>query len=243
MAEATETTAPGDGRVSLKDMSQKQLAEWFGVDNVHNGSHFMSPADNEEYQKLCGTDLRTAIRFLRDKWGEYADRDFIQRFVLVHWAGSSGIGLKNLEELLGKSRHEVEISTQAYRDAQSLVDNPRWKKAKFGVLVDGRVNLASNYDIQTNQWSGLQADDVVKRRKYTEWANRLMTSEANCISPYEFAVDHWKAAGIVVDPDVPDIEKVTALAKKHGLPVIDTQKNDLFAKQATEALPIQKTAG
>lgn len=218
----------------LRDMSREQLSEYFDSGNIHNGSHFMSSIDNEKYQELCETDLKEGIRFLREKWSEYADRDFIQGFALIHWVGNSEDGISNLEQLLGDSRHEVEISTQGYQDDKSLVDNPRWLKAKFGVLVDGRVNLASNEDIQTNQWHGLQEDDVVKRRKYTEWANRLMTNEENCVSPYEFTVDNWKATGIVIDPDTPDIEKVIALAKEHGLPVIDTQNNDLFVKQTED---------
>lgn len=229
-ANAAETT--GVDTVSLKDMSQEQLSEYFDSGNIHNGSHFMSSADNERYQELCETDLKEAVRFLREKWSEYADHEYIQSFALVHWVGNSESGVSDLEQLLGDSRHEVEISTQGYRDDKSLVDNPRWLKAKFGVLVDGRVNLASNADIQTNQWHGLQEDDDVKRRKYTEWANRLMTNEENCVSPYEFAVDNWKATGIVIDPDTPDIDKVVALAKEHGLPVIDTRDNDLFAKQS-----------
>ena len=234
-AKAGEITGADSETVTLKDMTQEQLSVWFDGDNIHNASHFMSPADNDRYQELCGTDLKEAIRFLRDKWGEYADRDFIQSFALVHWVGNSESGLSNLEQMLDNSRHEVEISTQAYRDEKTLKDNPRWLRAKFGVLVDGRVNLASNADIQTNQWHGLMKDDTIKRRKYTEWANRLMTNDANCVSPYEFAVDNWKVVGIMIDPDTPDIEKVVALAKKYGLPVIDTRNNDLFTKQTTVA--------
>ncbi len=217
-------------KISLVGMTEEQLSEWFDSKNIHNGSHFMSLADNERYQELCETDLKGAIRFLRDKWGEYVDRDYIQSFALVHWVSNSEDGLSNLEELLGDSRHEVEVSTQAYRDDKSLIDNPRWLKAKFGVLIDGQVTLASNADIQTNQWHNLKEDDAVKRRKYTEWANRLMTDESNCVTPYEFAVGDWKAAGIVLDPDTPDINKVIALAQKHGLQIIDTRDNNLFAE-------------
>lgn len=109
--------------------------------------------------------------------------------------------MSELEQLLGENRHEAEISTQGYHDDQSLKDKPRWAKAKFGVLINGSVTLASNGDIQTNQWHDIQDGDAVKRRKYTEWANRLMTSEDNCISPYEFVVDEWKAVAIVIEPD------------------------------------------
>lgn len=226
---------PDTKEVSLKDMTQEQLSEWFDSGNIHNGTHFLSPTDNDRFQELCKTDLKEAIRFLREKWGEYVDRDFIQSFALIHWVANSESGLSNLEKMLGNSRHEVEISTQAYPDEKSLKDNPRWLHAKFGVLVDGRVNLASNADIQTNQWHGLLKDDIVKRRKYTEWANRLITNKTNCVSPYEFVVDDWKVVGIVIDPDTPGIESVIALAKKYGIPVIDTQNSDLFTKQTTVA--------
>ena len=215
-------------QVNLTEMTEDQLSEWFNPNNIHNGSHFMSPEDNARFQQRCDSDLKEGIRFLRERWGEYADREFIESFALVHWVGNSENGLDNLERLLGDSRHEVEISTQGYRDAEALIGNTRWLNAKFGVLVDGRVNLASNADIQTNQWHGLMPDDDVKRRKYTEWANRLMTNETNCISPYEFAVDNWKASAIVVDPDTPNMDLVVAMAKKYGLSVVDTSNNTLF---------------
>jgi hypothetical protein len=194
----------------------------------------MSETDNETYQALCETNLKEAIVFLRNKWDEYVDRKFIQSFALVHWVSNSERGLRDLGTLVGDSRHEVEISTQAYNNTQSLQENTRWLKAKFGVLIDGRVTLASNQDIQTNQWHGLAEDDAVKRRKYTEWANRLMTSAANCTSPYEFVVGEWKAAGIVVDPDASDLDDIIALAKAHNLPIIDTGHNNLFPEQSAK---------
>jgi hypothetical protein len=215
-------------KVSLTDMTPEQLTAWLGAENIHNGSHFMSPEDNQKYQELCQTDLKEAIKFLREMWEVYADHDFIKSFALVHWVGNSEDGLSGIERLVGSSRHEVEISTQGYQDNESLKNAPRWLRDKFGVLIDGNVTLASNEDIQTNQWHNLQEDDAVKRRKYTEWANRLMTNEQNCVSPYEFAVGDWKAAGVVVDPDTPDIDKVVAMATRYGLPVIDTRNNTLF---------------
>lgn len=212
-------------------MSDEQLLEWFDTKNIHNGLQFMSPADNDRFQALYQTDYKESLIFLRDKWGEYADREFIGRFELVHWVA----GLDKMEKLISAGRHETDISTQAYLDIKSLMENPRWCRAKFGVLIDGQVTLASNADIQTNQWSNLQPDDDVRRRKYTDWANRLMTNESNCVSPYEFTVGDWKATGIVVDADTPDIEKVIAIANKYGLPIIYTNNNNLFTESTAEA--------
>lgn len=65
---------------------------------------------------------------------------------------------------------KIEIFTQAYNDSEKLKTNKRWLDAKVGLLIDGTVNLASNTDIQTNQWHGIlvEEDDDRKRRKYTE---------------------------------------------------------------------------
>ena len=65
---------------------------------------------------------------------------------------------------------KIEIFTQAYNDSVKLKTNKRWLDAKVGLLIDGTVNLASNTDIQTNQWHGIlvEEDDDRKRRKYTE---------------------------------------------------------------------------
>lgn len=218
--------------VSLKHLTPEQQREWLGPQNIHNGAHFMSAADNEAYQALCSSDLKEAIRFLRIKWAEYADHEFLQSFVLVHWVGDSEDGITKLEQMVQDGRPEVEISAQGYRDSTSLADNPRWLRASFGVVVSGRINLASNADIQTNQWHGLLPDDDTKRRKYTEWANRLMTNEDNCLSPYEFAVDEWHAIGIIANPDSIARERLAAIAESQALPLIDSQQNNLFEPQS-----------
>ena len=225
---ARSASAEVTSTVSLVDMDPEQLDAWFDADNIHNGSHFMSSADNDKYQELCAVDMKQAVMFLRDTWGQYADQEFLQSFALVHWVGSAEGGLEDLQELLGDSRHAVEISTQGYRDEVSLRDEERWLDARFGVLVDGQINLASNADIQTNQWLNVRLQDADVRPKYTEWANRLMTSESNCVSPYEFVIGNWHAIGIVVDPNSAYAHQAIALAKRYDLRVVDTQQNNLF---------------
>lgn len=223
-------TESSESKASLKNMTEQELTEWFGAGNIHNGSHFMNETENQEYQRLCESDLKTAIRFLREKWAEHADMDFINGFKRIHWVGSSEFGISKLEQLLSEGNPNVEIATQAYYDQEQLTDNKRWLKAKFGVLIDGNVTLASNEDIQSNQWHGTveQEGGPTKRVKYTEWANRLMTDESNYVQPYEFIVGDWRATALVIDPDTPDIDKILAVAQKHGLKVIDSQHNDLF---------------
>ncbi|MCW1948972.1 MAG: hypothetical protein KIH89_000780 [Candidatus Shapirobacteria bacterium] len=216
-------------RVLLRNLSKEQVSDWlFNIENTSNGSHFMSPDDNREYQRLHNTKMVDGIVFLRDKWSEYADHEFFKKFVLIHWVGQDEMGLDRMSKLLGNGRHQVEISTQAYSDSESLIKNRRWLKSKFGVLVSGQVTLASNEDIQTNQWHMLQPSDTIFRRKYTEYANRLMTDETNCISPYEFVVGDWVASGILVDPDSDQRDKIDLLAKQHGLSVMTTTDEDLF---------------
>lgn len=218
-------------KVNLANMSRDRLEAWlYDSKNYHNGSHFLSSADNRKYQDLCATRLDDAVIFLREKWNEYADHNFIQSFLLVHWVGNEGHGLDRISRLLGDSRHQVEISTQAYRDSESLMHNKRWLKSKFGVLISGQVTLASNADIQTNQWSMLQPSDSIIHRKYTDLASRLMTDETNCVSPYEFVVGDWVASGIIVDSDSEQRGEIDLLAKQYGLPVVGTQDENLFKK-------------
>lgn len=81
---STTETAHGD-TVSLIDMTEAERTEWMNGNNIHNGAQFMSPDDNRTYQELCETDLKQAIVFLRDKWSEYADHEFMQSFALIHW--------------------------------------------------------------------------------------------------------------------------------------------------------------
>lgn len=205
--------------------------DYLGLENSHNGSHFMTQEENVEYERLWRTNVKSAIKYLREKWAEHVDRDFIQSFRCVHWVSNNDM-IKHLEEMLGDGKHEKEISTQAYNNSEKLKTNKRWLDAKVGLLIDGTVNLASNADIQTNQWHGVvvEKDDDRKRRKYTEWANRLMTNEGNCVSPYEFVIGDWAAKAIVADPEAITPE-LRALAEKHGIPIIATDDEQLFNEQ------------
>ena len=198
--------------------------------NAHNGEHFMTEEENAEYQRLFNAGKKKeAVRFLRQKWGEHADQEFLQTFRCVHWVSPSKT-IEHLEEMLGNGKREKEISTQAYSDGEGLRTKTRWLDAKVGLLIDGPVTLASNDDIQTNQWHGVvvEPDDDVKRRKYTSWANRLMTSRENCVSPYEFVKGDWKPKAIIADPDAVTPE-LQAISEKYGIPIITTDDESLFA--------------
>ena len=198
--------------------------------NEHNGSHFMTQEENAEYERLWHTDMKAAIKYLREKWAEHVDREFIQSFRCVHWVSNSDM-LSQIEEMLGDGKHEKEISTQAYNDSKKLKTERRWLDAKVGLLIDGTVNLASNADIQTNQWHGVvvEEDDDRKRRKYTEWANRLMTNAENCVSPYEFVMGDWTVRAIVADADAITPE-LRALSEKYNTPIIATNSQSLFSQ-------------
>ena len=200
-------------------------------ENAHNGSHFMTPEENAEYERLWKTNMIAAVKYLRDKWAEHVDRDFIQGFKCVHWMPNSE-SLEHIDEMLGDGKHEKEISTQAYEDSGSLQTNRRWLDSKVGLLIDGTVNLASNQDIQTNQWHGviIEEDDNIKRRKYTEYANRLMTSRDNCVSPYEFIIGGWSAKAIVADPDAITPE-LRAISEKYNIPIITTDDKSIFEQK------------
>ena len=229
------------GVQSLADMADQYMqpdmipkpkidAEYLGDKNSHNGSQFMSTEENAEYDSLWHKDMKAAIKFLRDKWAEHVDRDFIQSFRCVHWV-SSYDAIDHIEEMLGDGKHEKEISTQAYGDSDSLKTEQRWLKAKVGLLIDGTVNLADNADLQTNQWHGvvIEPDDDRKRRKYTEYANRLITDRENCVTPYEFVIGDWGAKAIIADPDAITPE-LRAVSEKHNIPIITTDDKSLFEK-------------
>ena len=59
--------------------------EFLDPENAHNGSHFMTPEENVEYERLWKTNMIAAVKYLRDKWAEHVDRNFIQGFKCVHW--------------------------------------------------------------------------------------------------------------------------------------------------------------
>ena len=222
---------------SLRSESPKTVVDkeyLYASENKHNGSHFMTQEENAEYDQLCHNDLMAAIKYLREKWAEHVDRDFIQSFHCIHWVSNYDT-LNHIEEMLGEGKHEKEISTQAYSDSEKLKTEGRWLKAKVGLLIDGTVNLASNADIQTNQWHGIivEKDDDHKRRKYTEYANRLMTDKENCISPYEFVIGDWKAKAIVADSDAITPE-LTALGEKYNMPIISTDDESLFNREQNQ---------
>jgi hypothetical protein len=200
----------------------------YSRENKHNGSHFMTKEENAEYDKLCQTDLITAVKYLREKWAEHVDRDFIQNFRCIHWVSDYDT-FDHIEEMLRDGKHEKEISAQAYSDSEKLKNNERWLDAKVGLLIDGTVNLASNADIQTNQWHGIitEEDDDNKRRKYTEYANRLMTNEENCVSPYEFVIGDWTVKAIVADSDAITPELI-ALSEEYNTPIISTDDGFLL---------------
>ena len=199
-------------------------------ENWRNGSHFMSKEENAEYGRLCSADLRKAIKYLREKWAEHVDRDFVQSFRCIHWVSNYDT-IKHLEGMLDGGRHEEEISTQAYDSIEKLQNSGRWLDAKVGLLINGTVNLASNDDIQTKQWLGslIDEDDGRKRRRYTVYANRLLTNEKNCISPYEFVVGDWVVEAIVADSNAITPE-LSALSKKYNTPIITTDDKRLFGE-------------
>ncbi|MDO4746944.1 MAG: hypothetical protein Q4A70_01185 [Candidatus Saccharibacteria bacterium] len=227
---------PVDGNTNRKQSPKVIIDDdyLYKYENYHNGSHFMTLEENEEFERLWNVDQKAAVKYLREKWAEHADRDFIQSFRCIHWVSNSDM-VKQIEEMLGNGKHEKEISTQAYDTSERLKTAKRWLRSKVGILVDGEVNLASNEDIQTNQWHGVivEEDDNVKRRKYTENANRLMTSRDNCVSPYEFVVGDWTAKAIVADPDsiTPELVK---LGEKYNVPIIATDDESMFDKRSSE---------
>jgi hypothetical protein len=204
--------------------------EYLDAKNSHNGPHFMLEEENAEYDRLWRTDMKAAIKYLREKWAEHVDRDFIQSFRCIHWMSNYDMAT-HIEEMLGDGKHEKEISTEAYSSSRELRAKKRWRDSKVGLLINGTVNLASNADIQTNQWHGvlIEEDDDRKRRKYTEYANRLMTNRDNCVSPYEFVIGNWNVEAIVADPDAITPELIM-LSEKYNIPIIATDDESLFSE-------------
>lgn len=203
-------------------------------ENSRNGSHFMTKEENEEYNRLYNSDAREAVKYLREKWAEHVDRDFIQSFRCVHWMSNYEMA-SQIEEMLGDGKHEKEISTQAYDNSEKLKTEKRWLKSNVGLLIDGTVNLAGNSDLQTNQWHGVivEDDDENKRRKYTSYANRLITDRDNCVSPYEFVIGDWQAKAIIADPSAITPE-LNELSEKYGMPIVSTDDKSLFDKKGQE---------
>jgi hypothetical protein len=194
---------------------------------------YLTPKEIAYYNSLVDENKwKKALRYIKNKWNERVDRSFIQSIHTIHWGH-----LNNIEYGATKLSRGSELGCNAYL-------SPPYKCnwiGGLGLMINGRVTLAGNTDIQTNQWR-FGKNEFIQR--YTEYAEHLCLNKMTFIPPNsngrhnEFLVDNWKPIALVFDEDKLDPEDyVTQLgripnkyemivflkefAAKLGLPLLD----------------------
>lgn len=176
----------------------------------HSGLHFLSADQQAEFNDLFETNQIGALKKVKEWWQQSADHEFLSNFTLVHW-----VSIDNLQAILRNPDVNKEISTKPYL-------NPPFTNGfagySIGLVIKGKVTLAGNADLQTNQWHTVSKDG----KKYTEWLNRLFTTAENCLNPYECVVDNWSVEAIVItNPDEATLPLLIQLAQTLDLKILD----------------------
>jgi hypothetical protein len=192
-----------------------------------DGIHFMSEEDNQEYNTLLKNDRMRAKKFLREKWEEKADKEYLSNnYIVIHWAGGDGENSGRLEQLLHSPKPDLEISTQAYRTGDlDQLKNDHYEGLKYGLLIGGDITLAANGKIFSHD---REAAERQGGKKYSAWASNLITGEKDAINPYEFLIGNWRTKAIVADRDTPNLDRIKNLADKYKVPLVYTDDKSVF---------------
>ena len=153
---------------------------------------------------------------IKATWNQKVDRNFIQSFSFVHYGRAS-----KLDERINMSN--MELSCIAYKKPPYL---NKWV-GNAGFLLDGRVTLAGNTDLQTNQYTLMSQQTTGKQRRWTHNMDLILEENDFVEDDFnEFLLVNWKPIAVVKSykscPSSDD-EIMTAeqLAEKHNLPLID----------------------
>ena len=118
---------------------------------------------------------------------------------------------------------DLELSCIAYK--KPPYKNIWWGNA--GLLIDGRVTLAGNTDLITNQHVYMSIQTTGKPRKWTNIMDLILNENDFVEDQFnEFLLVNWKPIAVIKSyrGNLPlDDEIMTAeqLAEKHNLPLID----------------------
>lgn len=173
---------------------------------------------NEKYTDTTDP-MKSKSQVLHDikaTWNQQVDRKAIQSFSFVHYGRAS-----ELDKIMNMT--DLELSCIAYK-------KPPYKnvwQGNAGLLIDGRVTLAGNTDLITNQHIYMSIQTTGKPRKWTNIMD-LILDENDFIEDQfnEFLLVNWKPIAVIKSYRryLPlDDKNMTAeqLAVKHNLPLID----------------------
>ena len=153
---------------------------------------------------------------IKATWNQQVDRNFIQSFSFVHYGRAS-----DLNYIMNMTNPE--LSCIAYK-------KPPYKnvwKGNAGLLIDGRVTLAGNTDLITNQHIYMSIQTTGKPRKWTNIMDLILDENDFVEDQFnEFLLVNWKPIAVIKSyrGNLPlDDKNMTAeqLAAKHNLPLID----------------------
>ena len=153
---------------------------------------------------------------IKATWNQKVDRNFIQSFSFVHYGRAS-----KLDQRINMSN--MELSCIAYKKPPYL---NKWV-GNAGFLLDGRVTLAGNTDLQTNQYTLLSQQTTGKQRRWTHNMDLILEENDFVEDDFnEFLLVNWKPIAVIKSyrGNLPlDDKNMTAeqLAEKHNLPLID----------------------
>ena len=143
---------------------------------------------------------------LKRVFSAHADHQFLKSLIKVHWVRSEAEGF---ERLLRGSKKD-EISTNGYLPDQRIFSH--W--GSVGMIVDGRVTLASNDmdDLYTG-YSGEASEKFRQKTKnsglprraltFNSWIAKSMILDKDSFESYtaphnELVVDNWRVTGMLI---------------------------------------------
>ena len=153
---------------------------------------------------------------IKATWNQQVDRNFIQSFSFVHYGRAS-----KLDQRINMSN--MELSCIAYKKPPYL---NKWV-GNAGFLLDGRVTLAGNTDLITNQHIYMSIQTTGKERRWTHNMDLILNENDFVEDDFnEFLLVNWKPIAVIKSyksESRSDDETMTAeqLAEKHNLPLID----------------------
>lgn len=190
---------------------------------------------NEKYTDTTDP-MKSQSQVLHDikaTWNQQVDRNFIQSLSFVHYGRAS-----TLDKIMNMTN--LELSCIGYK-------KPPYKniwQGNAGLLIDGRVTLAGNTDLITNQHMYMSNQTTGKPRKWTNVMDLILNENDFVEDQFnEFLLVNWKPIAVIksyrgnltLDDNNMTAEQLTAkhnffgdnnmtaeqLAEKHNLPLID----------------------
>ena len=220
--------------------------------------YFGSTYSDEESAQRADSDSLEKSRTLKKVWAANADHGFFKSLIKVHWLRAPGYQIKWFLENSGKD----EVSTTGYIPGMKL--QSLW--GSIGVVLDGRVTLASNsmssivsgyHEDITDDVRKFHASSGVPKRAmfFNREAAKTFILDRASFKPTEedneMIVDNWKlicvALPIMYDreglPEIRyasenarDVKRVLEICEPRGITLCDMNGDLLDYETAKKAL-------